>query len=533
MTIRILSDHTINQIAAGEVIENPASVVKELIENALDAGATEIGIEVKGGGLQLIRVADNGSGMRRDDALLCLERHATSKIREVHDLESLGTMGFRGEALASIAAVSKLTLITAVEEGTQVEVEGGKILSVSPAARLKGTTVEVRSLFYNVPARKKFQKSAQVSSAEITRIVTVLSLAHPEVGFSLSETFHAPAAADLGQRVVQVLGEEFYAGLLRVEQGGLTGFVGSPSVTRPNRTGQYFFINRRSVSAPAASYAVRDGFGTRLGANRHPVFILQLELCPSLVDVNVHPQKREVRFREERAVKEQIQEAISKSLQRAEGVTFVPVAPFVFTPREDFTSALRFCEDVEPVMELPLERDPVRFLGVFSTYLLLEKEGQLLLVDLPAARSRVAFEELVVVSSAKQGLMIPITLALSPAEAAVLEARLDEVEKLGFEIRSVGPGRFLVEAIPPLLEMDEVEKAFLLFLEGEHPFPLTLARFARESKKQFTLQEAIVLYGELMKTTGPYYCPEGRPTLKTLSPHEIENLFSAPQKAAR
>ncbi len=551
MTIRVLSDQTINQIAAGEVVENPASVVKELVENALDAGATEIVIDIKGGGLQLIRVADNGTGMQRDDALLSLERHATSKIRTADDLEKLGTMGFRGEALASIAAISKLTLVTAREQGWKVEVEGGKILSVLPAARLQGTTVEVRSLFYNVPARKKFQKSAPLCAAEITRVATQLSLAYPEVGFVLSETFVAPAAAHLGERVVQVLGEEFYAGLLPVEQEGLSGFVGSPQKTRPNRTGQYLLINKRPVRAPCISYAVGDGFGTRLGAHRHPVFILHLTLCPSLIDVNVHPQKTEVRFREERSMKEQVQAAISKSLQRAEAGIEIPSMPIMFTSQarslaeeapfhamQLMEPALRFSEEREPApeIELPFERAEYRPLGVFSTYLLLDKEGRLILVDLPAARARVAFDKLLKggdLPGAKQGLILPIVLSLAPAEADILEAEREAIEKMGFDIRSIGRCRFIVEAIPLFLERDDVEKALLQVVDGSEPIARAIARFARAGKKQFVLQEAVLLYEELMKSSAPYHCPEGKPTLITLSPHEIEQLFSAPQKAAK
>ena len=285
--IRFLSELTINQIAAGEVIENPASVVKELIENAIDAGATHIKVDILAGGFQAIKVSDDGLGMSPEDAPLCLERHATSKIISSDDLFALTTMGFRGEALASIAAISKIRLLTAQEgkEAVDLEIEGGKILHTIPGARSRGTTMEVRSLFYNVPARKKFQKSPAASSAEITKVVTQLSLAHPDIGFELiqqgSSHFSLPVALRqdflplLKQRMEGVLSAEFIPSCrdLAFSESGYAGqgWIAEPHFSRHNRSGQFLFVNRRPVFCPAINYAIRDAYGTRLSTERHPV----------------------------------------------------------------------------------------------------------------------------------------------------------------------------------------------------------------------------------------------------------------------
>lgn len=336
--IRVLDDHTINKIAAGEVIENPASVVKELVENALDAGATEICVEIKGGGRQLIRVTDNGCGMIADDALLSLERHATSKIREVEDIQSLLTMGFRGEAIPSIASISKFTLLTApfIEgkkntDGTLIMGEGGRILSCVPAARSPGTTFEIKSLFFNVPVRKKFQRSPSYDTQEIFKMLSVLSLGYPAIKFelisdqkpllstSISSTTSSLQQL-LSERIEKVLGNEFSTQLTPLsfekEPYSLEGYIGLPTTHRPNRTSQYLFINQRAVHAPLISFAVKEGYGTALPPNRYPVFVLHLRLPGSLVDVNVHPQKKEVRLRQEHVLKELLLKSIQNALHQ-------------------------------------------------------------------------------------------------------------------------------------------------------------------------------------------------------------------------
>lgn len=333
--IRVLSDHTINKIAAGEVIENPASVVKELVENALDAGSTDIAIEIQGGGRQMIRISDNGCGMNADDALLCLERHATSKLREVEEIHSISTMGFRGEAIPSIASISKFNLLTcpSPEEnpssiGTMVIVDGGKCVSCHPAARSQGTTIEVKSLFFNVPVRKKFLKSPAVDANEILKTVSLMALGYPAIKFQLISdgkpllTAYASKEPSFVQqleaRIESVLGRDFCQNTTFIEEKkeGITlrGTIGQPGYTRHNRSGQYLFINKRAVVSSLIAYAVKEGFGTSIPTGRFPVFILHLDVDGDLVDVNVHPQKREVRLRQEQLIKELIIKAVRNGI---------------------------------------------------------------------------------------------------------------------------------------------------------------------------------------------------------------------------
>lgn len=345
--IRILSEHTINKIAAGEVIENPASVVKELVENSLDAGSNDICVEIKEGGRQLIRITDNGCGMNHDDAILCLERHATSKIRNVEDIHDISTMGFRGEAIPSIASISKFTLLTCpspepgqepATEGTLIIVDGGKILQCTSAACSPGTTIEIKNLFFNVPVRKKFQKSPTYDATEILKVLTTLSLGHPTIKFQLisdhKTILSTPVIlreasaqnlflAHLKMRIESVLGDDFKSNMSAVDERRedlrLQGYIGLPTFTKTNRTGQHLYINNRAVVSPTVSFAVRDGYGSALQPGRHPVFVLHLAMPGELVDVNVHPQKKEVRLRQEQHIKEMVIASIHMAFQSTQG----------------------------------------------------------------------------------------------------------------------------------------------------------------------------------------------------------------------
>lgn len=509
--IQVLSEETINQIAAGEVIENPASVVKELLENALDAGATQIVVEIKGGGFQSIRISDDGCGMEQDDALLSLERHATSKIKEVEDLQQLQTMGFRGEALASIAAVSQMTLTTASHTATRIEIEGGKILHVGPASRTRGTTIEVRSLFYNVPARKKFQKSAAASGVEIHRALVALSLGHPEVSFELihneQRVFSAtpslgrPFVEALRMRMKEVLGEGF--GGLHVAHESLRGFLGVPSETRPNRTGQYLFINRRLVTSPLISFAVRDAYGTRLDKDRHPIYVLHLNLPSDVVDVNVHPQKKEVRFQDEAGIRRKVQEAVHVALSgKSLPPAFEKAAPLSFSA---VGTALKFRETGStPTEVLPWNgKDEPEALpvGIFEHFLLLDAatvagyEPGILIVDLLAIQEKLAYDALKKEDqkAVSQGLLLPLKLELTPADAKALELHLPLLERMGFSLASLGSDVFSIDAIPSFLLEAQVKDAILSVLSGEDKIR-ALARFARRQKKTFVLQEALALW---------------------------------------
>lgn len=590
--IRVLPDATINQIAAGEVIESPASVVKELVENSLDAGAKKILVEIQGGGLNLIRISDDGSGMNKDDAILCLERHATSKIQDAKDLFKIQTMGFRGEALASIASISKMTLTTSLGEiGLQLEVDAGKIKSVDPYPRNKGTTIEVRYLFFNVPARKKFQKSASSCASEITRALTHLSIGYPDVSFELYNqdalVFSSAALESteflekLKRRVFDTLGISFSSSVIHVheEEGPfvLKGLIGMPENTRHNRTGQYLYINQRSIVSPLISYAIRDAYGTRVAADRHPVYVLHIEMPYHLLDVNVHPQKKEVRLSEEGWIKRLIQKAIQRSLDRpaSVGQTIAPAIAFSDFPFEEpQESQMERKEAPVPFMYreqsiLPAENEPklnlfrekLQVIGLWSPYLFLEassikdrislpmEEEGVCIIDLPAAKSRVLFERLLKAKEEpchKQGLMFPLSFELPLAEAQELVRSYPYLQSIGFSVEQVGPRAFIVDAIPSYLEEGDVQDIIhqmiseSISLDNEDIESLEMkkrrqlaeiaSRFVRSKKNTYLLSEAMALVEELCKTSSPCHCPQGFKTIAYLSTKDVGSYFSAKER---
>ncbi|HSE21242.1 MAG TPA: DNA mismatch repair endonuclease MutL [Pyrinomonadaceae bacterium] len=327
--IRVLADHVANQIAAGEVVERPASVAKELVENSIDAGATRISIEIEGGGRRLLKISDDGTGMVRDDAILAFERHATSKIRNSDDLAAIGTLGFRGEALASIASVAKVELVTSLEgasTGTRVTIEGGRMRNVKDAAHPRGTTIIVRDLFFNVPARRKFLRSEATETFHLTNLVTHYALAHPEIAFTFvnngREVVRAVAAKDLRERAYQIFGSEFLENLLEVSGGHpqlarVSGFVSAPRDRRTTRDSQYLFVNRRFVRDRMINRALSEGYRSILPYGVYPAALLFIESPLEEVDVNVHPAKTEVRFRRQAAVADAVREAVRTALASA------------------------------------------------------------------------------------------------------------------------------------------------------------------------------------------------------------------------
>ena len=328
IAIRLLPDHVINKIAAGEVVERPASVLKELMENAIDAGATRIEVSVVGGGKRALVVTDNGSGMSRDDALLSVERHATSKIRDVEDIEQIGTMGFRGEALAAIASVSRFGLITRRadrESGTEVTLAAGRVLSVDDAGCPPGTTITVRSLFFNVPARRKFLRTEQTEFAHVKQMFLVHALAHPDLALHLRADdrpiYELPSGASLKERIRDVFNADLMQSLVPIDyadvEARISGFAGLPRTHRADRSEQYIFVNGRPASAPVVGHAVREAYHTLIPRGRSPVLFLFIETDPGQVDVNVHPTKKEIRFRRSREIRDAVMSAIHHALHPA------------------------------------------------------------------------------------------------------------------------------------------------------------------------------------------------------------------------
>lgn len=609
--IRVLSDLTINKIAAGEVIENPASVVKELVENAIDAGSKEICIEIMGGGRQLIRITDDGCGMVPDDALLCLERHATSKIREVDDIHEIDTMGFRGEAIPSIASISKFTLLTSPrgqdqreqnQSGTLIMVDGGKIVSCAPAVRSPGTTMEVKSLFFNVPVRKKFQKSPAYDTNEILKMVSLLALGHPHIQFELIsdqspilKTKGEPSLSQealLAARIESVLGAEFASSLLpiQIEKGDcrIRGFIGTPSHHRHNRSGQYLFINQRAVISPLVSFAVRDGYGPMLPSQRHPVFVIHLDIPGSFVDVNVHPQKKEVRLRQESVIRDLLKEAVREALQTPsesafDGISFEPPpqpsAPLPWdepVPTPSLITSFAFPkEDPQPVPAVwdpPRKKQPApavqemfpsseppkrhrpspRAITTLPRYLVIEGVSLdpsylgLCLVDQSAARRRILFDRLMdqlkkdgTSMPECQQLLIPLTVDFPNLEASMMRAHLEAFHRLGFHIHECGPNVFHVDAVPPFFAEADLKEALASLLhdiydlndtaqlerEREKQMALAVSRSVKEGNKRLTLEEAQALVNALMRCENHLQCPQGKPIVLHLDPEAIGKLF--------
>ena len=565
--IRLLSEHVANQIAAGEVVERPASVVKELLENALDADAQRITVTIKAGGRSAVIVNDDGFGMSRDDALLALERHATSKITTAEDLHSIRSLGFRGEAVPSIAAVSRFTLTSRERgalAGTQIEIAGGKILSVNDVGTAEGTTVEVRNLFFNLPARRKFLRSEQTETAHIEHIVTLCALAHPAVAFRLvvdeRTRFDLAPATDLAGRLRELYGHQLVAQLLPLEGQGIHGFVGKPGISRADRSQQHIFVNGRPVESKGINYALMEGYHTGLMKGRFPVTFLFIEIDPAAVDVNIHPAKREVRFRDEYAVRQSVIDVVRQALAPA-GPTFQPVTN-VGWPTASKNEPLDYSSPFSSEVAVPVNRSyeqtslPVapaevqteegrwRVLGVIGQlYVLIESPEGLVLMDQHAAHERVLFEqmlrELTVESAPSQKLLLPVTLELEARDADFLRGNLKTLHKLGLGVSEFGERTFLIDAVPPYFQLDNLAQTFRdIVVElrqtgeqvharrlGEDKIATTVCRHAVKAHDPLRGEELRGLLEQLHRCDLPYTCPHGRPTLIQMSYAELEKKF--------
>ncbi|MGQ9661973.1 MAG: DNA mismatch repair endonuclease MutL [Kiritimatiellia bacterium] len=510
--VHILPDHVANKIAAGEVIERPASVLKELMENSLDAGATRIAAEIVAGGTKLIAVWDNGVGMGRDDALLCVERHATSKIRNVEDIARIITLGFRGEALAAIAAVSRFRLRTCLHGetvGTEILIVGGTLQDVCEAGGPAGTEVEVRDLFLNVPARRKFLRSTQTEAAHVRTTFMILALSHWQTAMTLTvdgrTIYELPASETYEDRVRELFGPDLMRQLRPVEalvgQVRVSGYASVPAFSRSDRSEQYVFVNGRATSATVLTHAIREAYHTLLPTDRHPCVVLFLELDPGLVDVNVHPTKKEVRFRAPNEVRNAVMEAIRRSLRSVEPVgggeraapavagehpvssreptlriddlpptrTFryprMPASAALDGRRADNSgqeTAVPAPSSVQAVLPPATADRPAppsapwswcRVVGQLGgLYVLLETEDGFAIMDPHAAHERVLFERFMaqVMKGAVQiqSLLIPETIELLPHDAALVRHALPLFVQMGFGIAEFGGDTFVLDAVP-------------------------------------------------------------------------------------
>jgi DNA mismatch repair protein MutL len=511
--IKPLPDQLISQIAAGEVIERPSAVVKELLENALDAGATQIAIRLEEGGIKRIAITDNGCGIPPDQMPLALARHATSKIASLSDLENVMTLGFRGEALASIASVAQLTLTSRTLDAAHAwEASGspdGVSLSVTPSSGACGTTIDVRDLYYNTPARRKFLKSEQTEYGHCAEVVRRLALARPDVAFSLfhnGKTVEHWNVSEAEKRCTQILGNEFANARLFLEEAGgplrLNGFIGLPTASRSRADSQYFYVNGRFVRDKLLTHAVRSAYQDVLHGDRYPSYILSLELDPALVDVNVHPSKVEVRFRDSRAVHQFVFHAVSRALAQtsatASGTAPAPVPaassvlPWIREQQASFGSQLSgsgvaqtlsnygalFADAIDspavavqqasvfeaiqtpsslPAPEESRDEFPLGFAlaQLHGIYILAQNHKGLILVDMHAAHERILYEQFKNALDEDmvqvQPLLIPVTFYADAVEVGTVEENRQTLQALGFDITALSPTTLAVRAIPALL----------------------------------------------------------------------------------
>jgi DNA mismatch repair protein MutL len=507
--IQLLDKNLINKIAAGEVVERPASVVKELIENSLDAGASTITIELEEGGIHLIRVTDNGCGMDPYDAEKCLEKHATSKIARVEDLHALTTMGFRGEALAAISSVSEFLLRTRTEEAvgaTEVKAINGEV-SVGQGAGVKGTMIEVKGLFHSVPARKKFLKAASTEYRNIVDVVSAQAMLTPQISWKLihngKTTLELQAVTDVKDRVVQMLGKELGSNLIEVNHQRaslqLTGFISHPSLSQANSKDQYLFVNGRPIKDYILAKAIKDGYGTHLNNLQKPAFVMQISIAPDLVDVNVHPRKSEVKFADTSGIYRELVVAVKKALENTEEVAFQSVASMPAmrkpaSPKVSYdlkTSATQPSSQAMPIFRPKMqvkqkafrqtihqeavvqeEVSGYKLLGqIHDSYLVLETPTGLMLLDQHAVAEKVLYEELLAhqeVSKIQQ-LLVPIVIELSAKQQSFVQDQQDVLEALGVEGEFFGGSSFRLTGLPQELAVKDIKAFFMQLLDDlEH-----------------------------------------------------------------
>jgi DNA mismatch repair protein MutL len=583
MPIRALPNHLVNQIAAGEVVERPASVVKELLENSLDAGAHAVHVDIQAGGQKLIRIRDDGSGIDRDELELALSRHATSKIFSLDDLEAVASLGFRGEALPSIASVSRLSLCSrarAADAAWQVEVDGGKIAGPRPAAHPQGTTVEVHDLFYNTPARRKFLRTERTEFGHIEKWIRRLALSRPDVAFTVTHNQRtvlrlAAAGSDeeRSDRIASICGESFAdsAILLRHETEGiaLAGWLALPTFNRSQPDLQHWFVNGRAVSDKTLSHAVKHAYRDVLFHGRFPAYVLMLTMDPAAVDANAHPAKHEVRFRDGRRLHGFVSQAVEAALARARPGGH-PVAPTnigetarsfaqgsiplpagrsssIGAVRESLAAyaALTGASAAVDVADDPGDLPPLGFAiaQLAGVYVLAENRDGLIIVDMHAAHERITYEKLKRGFDDKavirQPLLVPVAVAVAENEANLVESSVSTLDKLGLVVDRSGPTSLVVREVPALLRNADAE-AMLRDVIADlaeagrsdrveaacHDFLATMAcHHSIRANRQLTQEEMNALLREMEATDRADQCNHGRPTWTAITMPELDRLF--------
>jgi DNA mismatch repair protein MutL len=599
--IVVLDDFTSNRIAAGEVIERPSSVVKELVENSIDAGATNISVEIRNGGISYIRVTDNGSGMQEDDVQLAFERHATSKIRRPEDLDSISTLGFRGEALASIAAVSRVEMTTRAKgstHGTKIEIDGGILKSVKETGCPEGTSFVIRDLFYNTPARYKFLKKDSTEAGHISDIITRISLGNPHISIRLLSNgtlvSHTPGNNDLLSTIFSLYGSDTAKKSWEVcykdEKVSITGYAGAPEIARSSKNYQSFYVNGRYVKSKIIASAVEEAYKTTLLKNKYPFIVLKLEINPLLVDVNVHPAKMEVRFSAEKDIYLSVLHAVENTVinsSRIKGNDLVSKSqkaafaqPEYVQQNIGFSNTVSDCHtqaDIKASAQIIPERDNLinfdkniireekdvfeikgeestsikekdllenaKIIGqVFYTYIILQYEDDLILVDQHAAHERVIFENLKKKfyndEPISQILLTPVVVELSHQETGFVSEHAELFNKMGFDIESFGSNSVIIRSVPFSENSGDIKAVFLEVIDElmnsynrekrliiEEGFYTIACKLAVKANKKLNEAEIRNVLTELKKLENPFTCPHGRPTAVRFKKHEIEKEF--------
>lgn len=609
--IRVLDHHTANRIAAGEVVERPASVIKELVENSIDAGATQISITLEEGGKELMKVVDNGIGMTREDVVLSLRRHATSKIRTADDLEAIATLGFRGEALPSIASVSVMEIITKHEsemDGVRLEIEAGTITKHESVGAPQGTTMAVKRLFFNTPARLKFLKSAQTEQSHITEMVGRFAMAYPHITFRLTsggrDIISSPGTGISLNSVTQILGKDTAKQLVPIlfetAVMKISGFISNPSLTRINRRDQIFFVNGRPIKSSTITHALDTAYRGLLPPGRYPIAVIFVDLVPQLVDVNVHPTKSEVKFSSEHEIHSAVHRAANEALMQGAAAPTITAGPS-HTPQHSHPLNLRpdephyrqtqllpsqdvdiaafrealakrrqeaidsQAESADPFVwnkgsGVPMEDSPVpeadidtlRTVGLTgvkvigqarNTYILAQCDDGVLIIDQHVAHERVLFDRMRKSKEERgsliQGLIVPITITLSARESAVVEKRIDELRKVGFDLEAFGGNAFVMRGAPAgvkqgdaelvlkdtIQELVDLSVAKHLLVKPDQVLITASCKMAVKAGDPLSMSEMERLIADLLECENPFVCPHGRPVIVSLSNWELDRKF--------
>ena len=564
--IAVLPDNLINKIAAGEVVERPASIVRELIDNSVDSGATQIDVEVLYGGKKLIRVSDNGSGMNREDALLCFERHATSKIKSEKDLFDISTLGFRGEALPAIASVTKITLITSAEKsdsGIKIEIGVNNKKEIADAPPLPGTVVEIRDIFYNTPARRKFLKSDPTELSHIIETVMQKALAYPAISFSLthnnSELLDAHSAEGLKQRFIQLYGEELSGEFLDVNKEGrglkVYGFVSGPDFTRAGKSHQYIFVNKRPVKNPTINHAIYKAYSDLIPRDRHPAYFIFLDIDHTKVDVNVHPAKREVRFETpdeiHRIVEAAVYEALNPDIRREPfalpGDRSVSRYQYGISenPAVREQTADVFNSSQTDIFSEGITQDVRPFFHVGESFFATATRNGLLIIDQHAAHERILYEKLLRRTSIEsEALFLPLRIELPAGEHNIIMKNRELIEGFGLDIDDFAGNNVIVRSLPKELNKADIKGLLIDIaagiveeetsgikgdMTGESLLKNIAARLACHKSvrgsEQLTNEELTRMMSDLDKADEPDKCPHGRPTRILLSLDELKKMF--------